>query len=252
LQNKIKTNIGLIKWFYQALVYSFSRLLVLKISPIREELLNQLESAGVKSLGIVGVIATLAGTLIIDQSIKMVGAAGEVSVKLLGWSLFGEAGALFVGFLIAARVAPTMAASLALMRFRGEFGRLESLSISIADYLVVPRVIALISVSVLLSVYFMACALLGGMLIASFLRDFSFVNQIGRFFEIVNPMHMLIALLKCGFFGGIVAVVSCYQGLMIERDAKRLSDAGSEALTLSILILGVIEVGSIMLSALIK
>lgn len=241
-----------IKWLYQALVYSLSSFSVFKLRPIREELLNQLESAGVKSLGLVGAIGILSGTVIIDQSVRMVGAAGEVPVKLLGWTLFGEAGALAVGFLVAARVAPTMGTHLALMRFRGELKHLAAINISVADYLVVPRVVSLILVSALLSVYFMACALLGGMLIASFLRDFSFLNQLGRFFEIVNPLSMFIAVLKCSLFGGIVALVSCFQGLVVERDAKRLAEAGSEALTHSLLVLGVMDVGTMMISALIE
>lgn len=245
-------NTNLIKWLYQALVYSLSSLSVLKLRPIREELLNQLESAGVQSLGLVGAIGILSGTVIIDQSVRMVGAAGEVPVKLLGWTLFGEAGALAVGFLVAARVAPTMGADLALMRFRGELKHLAAINISVADYLVVPRVASLILVSALLSAYFMACALLGGMLIASFLRDFSFLHQLGRFFEIMNPLSMLIAVLKCSLFGGIVALVSCYQGLAVERDAKRLSEAGSEALTRSLLVLGVMDVGTMMISAFIE
>src|SRR5512135_1989704 len=144
-----------LKWFFQALAYSLTRLPVLKLQPVREEFLSQVESAGVQSLGLIGVIGVLAGTLIVDQSVRMVGAAGEVPVKLLGWTLFSEAGALVVGFLIAARVAPTMGANLALMRFRGELARLEAIDISVADYLVVPRVAALILVSGLLSIYFM-------------------------------------------------------------------------------------------------
>jgi phospholipid/cholesterol/gamma-HCH transport system permease protein len=247
---KIKLDMSLIKWLCQALVYSLSSLSVLKLRPIREELLNQLESAGVQSLWLVGAIGILSGAVIIDLSVRMVGAAAEVPVKLLGWTLFGEAGALAVGFLIAARVAPAMGANLALMRFRGELKHLTAINISVADYLVVPRVVSLILVSALLSVYFMACALLGGMLIASFLRDFSFLNQLGRFFEIVNPLSMFIAILKCSLFGGIVALVSCYQGLVVERDAKSLSEAGSEALTRSLLVLGVMDVGTMMISAL--
>lgn len=245
-------NTNPIKWLCQALVYSLSSLSVLKLRPIREELLSQLESAGVQSLGLIGAIGILSGTVIIDQSVRMVGAAGEVPVKLLGWTLFGEAGALAVSFLVAARVAPTMGADLALMRFHGELNRLATINISVADYLIVPRVASLIFVSALLSVYFMACALLGGMLIASFLRNFSFLHQLGRFFEIVNPLSMFIAILKCSLFGGIVALVSCYQGLMVERDAKHLSEAGSEALTRSLLVLGVMDVATMTISALIE
>jgi phospholipid/cholesterol/gamma-HCH transport system permease protein len=249
MPGKSRQDAGFIKWLCQALVYSLSGLSVLKLRPIREELLNQLESAGVQSLGLIGAIGILSGTVIIDQSVRMVGAAGEVPVKLLGWTLFGEAGALAVGFLVAARVAPSMGANLALMRFRGELDRLAAINISVADYLVVPRVSALIIASALLLVYFMACSLLGGMLIASFLRDFSFLHQLGRFFEIVNPWSMFIAILKCGLFGGIVALVSCYQGLAVQRDAKRLSEAGSEALTRSLLVLGVMDVATMMISA---
>jgi phospholipid/cholesterol/gamma-HCH transport system permease protein len=142
-----------------------------------------------------------------------------------------------------------MGASLALMRFRGELSRLTALDISVADYLIVPRVTALIFVSALLSVYFMACALLGGMLIASLIRDFAFLPQLQRFFEVLNPLSMIVAILKCSLFGALVALVSCYQGLMIDRDARRLSEAGSEALTRSLLVLGVTDVAIMMISA---
>lgn len=246
-----KSSIGPVKWLFQALVYSFSRWPLFRLPPVREELLGQLESAGVRSLYLVGAIGILVGTVIIDQSVGMVGAAGEVPVKLLGWTLFGEAGALAVGFLVAARVAPTMGADLALMRFRGELKHLAAIRIPVADYLVVPRVASLTFVSAILGIYFMACALLGGMLVASFLRDFSFLPQLARFFEIASPLGMLVAVLKCGLFGGVVALVSCYYGLAVERDANRLSQAGSEALTLSLLALGVLDVGTVLLAALI-
>jgi len=246
--NRVNQATGRVEWLVRAFVYSLNNLTVLKLIPIREELLNQLESAGVRSLGLVGAIGILAGAVIIDESVRMVGAAGEVPVKLLSWTLFGEAGALAVGFLIAAKVAPTMGASLALMRFRGELNHLSAINISVADYLVVPRVVALILVSALLAVYFMASALIGGMLIASFIRDFSFVNQLGRFFEVVNPVSILIAVIKCSIFGGVVALVSCYQGLAVERDANQLSEAGSEALTRSLMALGGVEVGTMLIS----
>lgn len=247
-----KSNASLIKWLYQALAYSLTCWSLFRLPPVRQELLNQLESAGVRSLGLVGAIGVLCGTVIIDQSVGMVGAAGEVPVKLLGWTLFGEAGALAVGYLVAARVAPNMGADLALMRYRGELEHLAAINIPVADYLVVPRVVSLIFVSALLGVYFMACAMLGGMLIASFLRDFSFLPQLARFFEVVNPLSMLIAILKCSLFGGVVAWVSCYYGLAVERDAKRLAQAGSEALTRSLLVLGVLDVGMVLFSVLIE
>ncbi|OGS91948.1 MAG: hypothetical protein A2Z95_03480 [Gallionellales bacterium GWA2_60_18] len=242
----------MIKWSCLALFYSISRWYLFRLRPMREEMLKQIESAGIRSLGLVGVIGILSGAVIIDQSVGMVGAAGEIPVKLLSWTLFGEAGALAVGFLVAARVAPAMAADLALMRFRGELGHLAAIDISAADYLVVPRVIPLILVSALLAIYFMASALLGGMLVASFMRDFAFLPQLARFFEIMNPLSMLIAILKCSLFGGVVALVSCYHGLAIERDAKSLAQAGSEAFTGSLLALGLLDVGTVLLSALIE
>lgn len=237
------------KWLLHALIYSLSRLSVFRLRPIREELLSQLELAGVRSLGLVGVMGILFGTVIIDQSVRMVGAAGEVPVKLLGWTLFGEAGALVVGLLIAARIAPMMGANLALMRFRGELDRLAAINVSVADYLIVPRAVSLIAAGALLSVYFMACALLGGMLIASFLRDFSFMHQLERFFEIASSLGIILAVLKGSLFGGVVALVSCYYGLVAERDAKNLSEAGSDALTGSVLALCVLDAASVLLSA---
>lgn len=247
---KAKSTASPLKWLSQALAYSLSRWPLFRLAPVREELVGQLELAGIRSLGLIGAIGVLAGTVIIDQSVGMVGAAGEVPVRLLGWTLFGETGALAVGFLVAARVAPAMGADLALMRFRGELEHLAAIRIPVADYLVVPRVVALIFVSALLGIYFMASALLGGMLIASFLRDFSFLPQLARFFEIVNPLSMFSAVLKCSLFGGVVALVSCYHGLAVERDAKRLSQAGSDALTHSLLALGVLDAGMVLFLAL--
>lgn len=247
---RTETGTNPVRWLCRALVYSLAHWPLLKLAPVREELLDQLESAGVRSLGLVGTLGILCGTVIIDQSVGMVGAAAEVPVKLLGWTLFGEAGALAVGFLVAARVAPSMGADLALMRFRGELAHLTAIGIPAADYLIVPRVLSLVFASALLAVYFMASALFGGMLIASFLQDFALLPQLARFFEVVSPSSMLIALLKCSLFGGVVALVSCYCGLAMERDARRLPQAGTDALMYSLLALGILDTGAILLSAL--
>jgi phospholipid/cholesterol/gamma-HCH transport system permease protein len=235
-------------WLLNALLYSLSRLSVLRLRPIRKQFLNQLELAGGGALMLSGSLGILFGTVIFDQTVRMVGAASDVPLRLLGWSLFGEAGALVIGFLIAAKIAPTMGANLALMRFRGELDHLSEINISVADYLIIPRVISLSAAGALLSVYFMACALLGGMLIASVLRDFSFLHQLARFFEIVSPFSIVFAVLKSSLFGGTVALVSCYYGLVVERDAERLSEAGSDALTRSILVLCALDAAGLMFS----
>lgn len=249
MTGRLESGIALAGWMCRALFYSLSRWSLFRLLPVRAELFDQLESTGVRSLALVGAAGVLSGTVIIDLSVRLVGAAGEVPVKLLGWVLFGEAGALVVGFLVAARAAPSMAADLALMRFRGELRHLAAIDISAADYLVVPRVVSLTFMSGLLGVYFMACALLGGMFLASFTGDFSFIPQLARFFEIANPLGVIVAILKCSLFGGVVALVSCYYGLMVERDANRLSKAGSEALTVSLLALGALDVGGVLVAA---
>ncbi len=235
-------------WMLQALIYSLFGLSVLRTATIRNEFLSQLETAGARSLILSGAMGLLFGTVIIDQTVRMFGAAGEAPLRLLGWSLFGEIGPLVVGFLVAARMAPAIGANLALMRFRGELDNLAEINISIADYLVVPRVISLIAVGALLSVYFMASTLLGGMLLASYLHDFSFLHQLQHFFEIAHSSGMIFAVIKSGLFGGSVALVSCYYGLMVERDSQHLHEAGSDALTHCILALCALELLSALLS----
>lgn len=247
MSGRVEAGIALTGWMFRALAYSLSRLSLFRLPPVRAELFKQLEATGVRSLTLVGAMGVLAGTVIIDLSVRLAGAAGEVPVKLLGWTLFGEAGALAVGFLVAARAAPTMAADLALMRFRGELQQLAALDIPVADYLVVPRVVSLGLMGAVLGVYFMASALIGGMLLASLIGDFSFIVQLSRFFETVEPLGVLVAILKCGLFGGAVALISCYYGLMVERDVNRLAEASSDALTVSLLALGLIDAGGLLL-----
>lgn len=76
-----KSSMGPIKWLFQALAYSLSRWPLFRLAPVREELLGQIESTGIRSLALAGAIGILAGTVIIDQSVGMVGAAAEVPVK---------------------------------------------------------------------------------------------------------------------------------------------------------------------------
>ena len=109
------------------------------------------------------------------------------------------------------------------------------------DYLVVPRIAALTLSGMVLTVYFQAVAVAGGLAVSALFQDSPFLFQLGRFIDVIGLPDVLVALAKSFCFGAAVSTISCYHGLAAGRSLTAVPLAAMRAVIQSLLFVFVID-----------
>jgi phospholipid/cholesterol/gamma-HCH transport system permease protein len=215
--------------------YSASHLHSLSRGPARTVFHRQLYFTGIQGMGLVMLLALMLGALVVTQTTAIVGGDSDFTVRMLNWTIVGELGPLLAAMIIVARSGVAIATELALMRARGEAASLERMRISTLDYLVVPRVAALTVSVAVLTIYFQATAITGGLAASAFYQNVSFTVQLGRFLESTSAAYLGLTLLKSIGFGAAIASVCCWHGLGIARTLNGVPVAAMNAVIQSLL-----------------
>jgi phospholipid/cholesterol/gamma-HCH transport system permease protein len=190
-----------------------------------------LEDAGADSLPIVALINFLLGAVLAfvgAVQLQAVGASIYVA-DLVAIGVTREIGALMTGLVLAGRTGASFAAHLGTMTVNEETDALRTMGYSPLEYLVVPRLVALILMTPLLVACADAVGILGGLVVGVTtlgLGPFQYLNQTT---EAMALNHFAIGLLKGCAFGFAVALCGCYFGLRCQRSASGVGRAATEA-----------------------
>jgi phospholipid/cholesterol/gamma-HCH transport system permease protein len=129
------------------------------------------------------------------------------------------------------------------MQGNEEIDALKALGVPIRDYLVVPRVIALMAMMPLLYAYACAMGLLGGFVVSLTTLDLTPVAYLNETQRAVTGTHLLIGLTKSIAFGAVVALTGCHIGLRAGRSAAEVGRAATSAVVAGII--GVIALDAV-------
>ena len=133
------------------------------------------------------------------------------------------------------------AAELATMQTNEEVDALEVLGLPAMDFLVLPRVTALLLMMPLLFVFACLAGLLGGMVVASVMLDLSPAAYMNRTAEALAWTHLGLGAAKSLVFGALIGMVGCYHGLYAQRNAAGVGVATTGAVVTSIVAIIVID-----------
>ncbi len=180
----------------------------------RSETVAQLYVTGVKSMGVITVVAFFTGMILALQAgltLRDYGQESSIST-FVAVTIFREMGPFMTGLIIAASVGSAICAQLGTMTVSEEVAALEVMSIDPHRFLVMPRLFALMIMTPLLTVYANALGILGGSLVGAFQLNVSFQKYFDNAFLLTGYKDLLLGLLKAFFFGLIITTVSCHQG----------------------------------------
>jgi phospholipid/cholesterol/gamma-HCH transport system permease protein len=226
--------------YWAFLAYTIMHLRVLSIAPVRTIFRRQIYFSGIESLKLVVTVGLLAGAAVATEATALLG-ADELSVKGLVWVLVGELGPLLAAIIIIARSSVAIAAELSLMHIRDETTHLAMMHIPPLDYLVVPRIAALTVSAVVLTVYFQAVAVLGGIAVSAIFQNVSFAAQVGRFLQLITTADLAVAGVKSLCFGVAIATISCFHGLDVGKSMTAIPVAATRAVVQSLLFVLVLD-----------
>ena len=158
------------------------RLVVGKARFRRVDLVLFLQECGVQALGIVTLISFLIGLILAFMGavqLRQFGAQIFVA-DLVGLGMTREMGAVMTGIIMAGRTGAAFAAQLGTMRVNEEIDALQTMGIPPIEFLVLPRMLALMLMMPLLCVYADMMGMVAGLLIGTGLLDLSLVGRSGR------------------------------------------------------------------------
>ncbi|MEO8058302.1 MAG: ABC transporter permease [Burkholderiales bacterium] len=178
---------------------------------------------------LVGAILAFVGAV---QLVKF--GAGIYVADLVGIAVAREMAAIITAVVMAGRTGAAFAAELATMQANEEIDALEVLGLNAVDFLVLPRVLALLFTMPLLYVYGCVTGLIGGMLVAAGMLDISPAAYVSRTFIALSWEHLALGAAKSLVFGILIGLVGCYYGLYASRNAAGVGVATTKAVVTSI------------------
>lgn len=200
------------------------------------------ESMGVNAFPIIAMIGFLLGLIMSFQSaIPMRRFGAEIFVaNLVGLSLFRELGPLMTAFILSGRSGSAFAAELGTMKVSEEIDALTTMGLPPVQFLIVPRLVASLIMTPLLTLIFNLFGLIGGAVV---LMSFgfplvTFINQVNiavGFNDIAGGM------LKSYFFGMIIAAIGCYRGLKTTTGAGAVGESTTAAVVGSIILVSLLD-----------
>ncbi len=198
-------------------------------------LIQQIYTIGVQSHPVVLVPGILPGAGSEAQTLFQleIGKMQAMGGAVVAVGMFRELGPVITGLMLAGRVGSAMAAEIGTMKVTEQVDALRSLNVNPVDYLVKPRLQAMIISSPIL----MLEAVVMGILAAYFVSTVAFdVNQAYWFHFMkgfVSTGDLICSSTKAVVFGSLIAIISCHQGLSTTNGAVGVGQATMKAMVFS-------------------
>lgn len=178
------------------------------------QILNQMVKIGFYSLPVVGLSAVFIGAALalnIYEGGSRYGAEQFVpSIVVLG--ITRELGVVITGLMLAGRVTAGIAAEIGAMRVTEQIDALETLSASRYRYLYAPRFLAAVLTLPMLVAIADVIGVMGGWLVSVYGLGFDSTVYLRNTLDFLTMNDVLAGLIKAVVFGGVIAVMGCYQG----------------------------------------
>jgi phospholipid/cholesterol/gamma-HCH transport system permease protein len=217
-------------------VVVFARFLVGKASFRFSDLTLLIQECGVDALPIVLLISFLVGLILAfvgAVQLEMFGAQIFVA-NLVGIAMVRVLGAVMAGIVMAGRTGAAFAAQLGTMQVNEEIDALKTMGVSPMEFLVLPRMLALVLMMPLLCVFADLMGILGGLVVGVGLLDIGLIQYLNQTKAALNLNHFFIGIFQAGVFGVLVALAGCLRGMECGRSASAVGDATTSAVVTSI------------------
>jgi len=215
---------------------AFAKMLVGKASYRRSDLSLFIQQCGADALAIVSLISFLVGLILAFVGaiqLELFGAQIYVA-NLVGIAMVRVMGAIMTGIIITGRTGASFAAQLGTMQVNEEIDALTTMGISPMEFLVLPRMLALVLMMPLLCLYADLVGILGGAVVGVGMLDIGLVEYYVQTKSAVSLTQVWIGLFHSAVFGILIALAGCLRGMQCGRSASAVGDATTSAVVLGI------------------
>ncbi len=202
---------------------------------------NHMESVGVDAVPLVLLLSFLVGAVIafLGATVLRDFGAEVFVVELVGIAFLREFGVLLTAILLAGRTASAFTAQIGAMQTGEEIDAIRTLGLNPMELLVLPRLIALVTMLPLLTFLAMIAGLAGGLAVAATSLDISPEMFITRLHETISVRHFLVGMSKAPLFAIIIGLIGCLEGFQTQGTAQSVGERTTSSVvqTISLVIL---------------
>lgn len=204
----------------------------------RKEVLYYMDKGGTDAIPIVTMICFLVGLILAFQGLGQMARFGLqiYIVDLVGLAIVRELGPLMVAMICIGRSGSSFAAELGTMKVAEELDAMNTMGLSPARFLVLPKIAALVMVMPMLVVIGDFAGIVGGLFVTSILSDITISEFCNRLVSALIPQNALESMVKGFVFAFIIAGVGCFRGMEAESDAKGVGVATTSSVVTGIFI----------------
>jgi len=222
--------------FLGDIAVSFGRLFTGKSYFRWDDFFLIVKRCGVDTLLLVSLISLLVGMILAfvgSIQLKMFGAQIYIS-DIVGIAMVRVLSAVMTGVIISGRIGASFAAELGMMQANEEIDALKTLGVSPVEFLVIPRVLALVIMMPILTIYADLMGILGGFVISVGMLNLNGTEYLNHTYHAVKLSYVWVGLINSFVFGVIVAVAGCLRGIKCERNAAGVGIATTSAVVTGI------------------
>ncbi|MBK5929190.1 hypothetical protein CCR82_01225 [Halochromatium salexigens] len=202
----------------------------------KSELWVILQESGADALPIVSLVSFLVGMIlgyIGDQQLARFGVRIYVA-DLVGLATVIQMGALITGIVLAGRTGAAFAARIGTMQVNEEVDALRTFGIPPMEFLVLPRMVALILMTPLLTLYADLLGILGGAFVGTVVGGVTLTAYLVQTQAAIGWNHIIQGLISATVYGAIVAASGCLRGMQCGRSAAAVGEATTSAVVTAI------------------
>lgn len=225
--------------FAGELVLSCGRFLRGKATFQRSDVTLYIQEAGVEALPIVSLICFLIGMIFAFVGVIQLESfgAGIYTADLVAVAMVREMSAIMTGIIMAGRTGAAYAAQIGTMKVNEEIDALTTLGMNPIDFMVTPRVFALILMMPLLTVYASLMGIMGGALVGLSMLDVTLQQYVAQTFAAVHLDSLFGGLFKSIVYGILIALVGCQQGMACGNSAMAVGQCTTKAVVMGIVLI---------------
>jgi phospholipid/cholesterol/gamma-HCH transport system permease protein len=217
--------------FFGEVLLAFTRLLRGRSDMRVVDLWRQLDQTGPLSLGIVSLSCFLIGLMLAymgGAQLEKFGAPAYIA-DVVTVGMVRELAGLMTGVILSGRLGAAFAAQLGSMQANEEIDALRALGINPIDYLVMPRLLALVMVAPLVIAYAALVGVVAGLPAATLVYGVPAVEYMHQSINALTWTHIWIGLFKGTLYTALVALAGCREGLHAGRNAQAVGAATTAA-----------------------
>lgn len=198
---------------------------------------------GYQALFIIALLSFMIGVVIAYQmgvQLRTYGANIYI-VDFLGLAILREFGPLLTAIMVAGRTGSAFTAQLGLMKINQEIDALDTMGVTPAELLILPRITGLFIALPLLTMWSNIFGIIGGMIMANNMLNITWYDFLHRFSQVIPLRTLIIGLGKAPVFALIVASIGCFEGMRVEGSAESVGRNTTRSVVLAIFFIIVVD-----------